>query len=95
MGYSDETSVTSATVKNVSGEEFSAEAVRIDNVLPDGWFDPTQSTIVFEVPAGIGDFSVELGLNLKGETSSTYGNPPPTATLDASVPAFEVTFEKE
>lgn len=93
--YDGPTKVKSATVKNVSGTAFTADAKRIDNVVEDRFFTTnTASTVVFEVPAGVGDFSVSLGLNVTGTTSATGGNPPPTASVDGAVPPFELTFKK-
>jgi hypothetical protein len=88
--------VSAATVKNVSGTAFSGEAKRIDNVVNSGFFmTETETTIVFEVPAGVGDFSVGLTMNANGKTSSTRDGVAPTLSLDGTIPAFELTFAKQ
>jgi hypothetical protein len=96
LTYSSPTKITTATVKNVSGTAFSADAKRIDNVVDSGFFfgSTTKSTVVFEVPAGVGDFSVAFTLSVSGAADSTSSHHPPTASLDGTVPPFELTFKK-
>lgn len=97
VSYSAPTKISAATVKNVSGTAFSADAKRIDNTVESGFFSSTtKSTVVFEVPAGVGDFSVDLTLNVSGaqDSSSSQKTHPSTASLDGKIPPFELTFTK-
>jgi hypothetical protein len=97
VSYSAPTKISAATVKNVSGTAFSADAKRIDNTVDSGFFgSTTQSTVVFEVPAGVGDFSVALTLNVSGamDSSSSQKTHPSIASLDGTIPPFELTFTK-
>ncbi|MBG0739030.1 hypothetical protein IV500_06395 [Paeniglutamicibacter antarcticus] len=94
--YTATTTVTSATVKNVSGTAFSSDATRIDGGgenNSDG--SKRETTIVLEVPAGVGDFSVSLALNAAGVNDNTSSAAPRTVSLDTPVPAFDLTFKKK
>lgn len=72
--YEHTVKVTSATVEGISGEKYTAEAVRIDNSQgsDDGYSSYDASRIVFEVPAGVGDFKVTLNTNASG-TQAEFG----------------------
>lgn len=89
--------VTSATVKNISGTEFTAPAKRSDVVASTGWFSyGDDATVVFEVPANVGDFSVDLGVTSSGpKKDGSDAKAPANISVAASFKGIEFVFDKK
>lgn len=95
--YEHETKVTSATVEGLSGEKYTAEAVRIDNTkVPDSYRNADKTKIVFEVPAGVGDFKVTLNVNSAGsqhEDGFFSKSAPQSVSIDDTI-SYEAIFPR-
>lgn len=96
--YEHETKVTSATVEGISGEKYTAEAVRIDNTKdPESYRNADTSRIVFEVPASVGDFKVTFTVNSSGsqdEDGYFTDGAPQSISIDDTID-YEVVFPRK
>lgn len=96
--YDTKVSVPSATVRNISGKAFTAKATRseVDNGDESSWFSSgSDATIVFNVPANVGDFSVDLNLNSAGsKKEGAEPKAPATISADAAFKGMEFVFSK-
>lgn len=95
--YDAVVTVASATVKNVSGTEFTAAAKRSDVVAGTGWFSSgDDATVVFEVPANVGDFRVDLDVASSGpKRDGSDAKAPAQISVAASFKGLEFVFDKK
>lgn len=94
--YDTVVSVKSATVKSISGEAFTADVARTDVVKDDGGYSGDKVTMVFEVPANVGDFAADFSFTSSGnKTSGSDKVAPATITVDASFNGLEYLFNKK
>lgn len=96
--YETVVKVSSAAAKNISGTAFTAKLARTEVIKDDeGWFAAgNKVTVVFEVPANVGDFSVDLAFNSAGaKKSGEEPKAPATISVDASFKGLELVFDKK
>lgn len=87
--YDFSADVTSAKIESLSGEVFTADAKRIDNISDDSLYGEHTTRLVFEVPAGVGDFKISMAVGISGQdTASTFDWAPPVASR-----AFDLYYE--
>lgn len=93
--YDNKVTVASATVKNISGAAFTAKSKRSEVSTEDTWDNRSTVTIVFEVPADTGDFSLDFGIKVSGaKKSSSEDVAPASLNLDAAFKGIELIFDK-
>ncbi|MDP9998407.1 hypothetical protein [Pseudarthrobacter sulfonivorans] len=94
--YDTVVKVSSAKVKNVSGAAFEAGAARSDVVKDEDGYNGDKVTVVFEVPANVGDFTADFSFNSSGpKRSSSEAVAPATISVDASFTGLELIFNKK
>jgi hypothetical protein len=94
--YDTALNVASASVSNVSGEKFTAEAKTAENDKSVTSNGTATFKIVFEVPATATDFTVEYTVHSAGtlQRNSDKGAPA-TSSMDYPVKGVQLTFPKE
>jgi outer membrane murein-binding lipoprotein Lpp len=95
--YDSTVEVSSATVKNVSGQEFTAP-IKLKDVTRSGFRNNLDSDFIllFEVPAAVSDFSLDTVLNVGGPKGATDAPAAPaTASLDMPIEGVELSFPKQ
>lgn len=95
--YNAVVKVASAAVKNVSGPEFTAAAIRSEVVEGTGWFSSGDDvTVVFEIPANVGDFSMDLDVASSGpKKDGSDAKAPADISVAASFKGLEFVFDKK
>lgn len=94
--YTPKTEVTSATVESISGESFSAEAIRIDEFRESSTWNNDSAQLIFEVPAGVGDFRVSMDLRLSGDINgSSFADEHPASLETNFNVAYETVFVRD
>lgn len=95
--YNTVVKVTAATVRNVSGADFSGAANRSEVTEVTGWFSSGDNVkVVFEVPANVGDFSVDLDVASSGpKKDGSDAKAPAEINVAASFKGLEFVFDKK